>query len=137
VDGVQLHTQEIRLASISVGIVAVFITCHTVKWVPNIWELAQLGDQPIADISWPGWLNYITCISHLLTTFNSSVNFYIYSFKHKGRRGSEEFVTAQTQINTLKISRLSASRSQSEILENCSIENIQRDSSRYDTHSRY
>ena len=46
-DGVQLHQKEIRLAQISVGIVAVFILCHAVKWVPNIWELLQVGDHEV------------------------------------------------------------------------------------------
>ena len=37
-------------------------------------------------LDWPPWLNYVTCISHLLTTLNSSVNFYIYFLKHyRGR----------------------------------------------------
>ena len=33
-------------------------------------------------ISWPPWVEIVTNISHLLTSFNSSVNFYIYLFKH-------------------------------------------------------
>ena len=33
------------------------------------------------EVLWPPWVEYVTCLSHLLTTFNSSVNFYIYMFK--------------------------------------------------------
>ena len=75
-DGFQLHQKEIRLAQISVGIVAgrlqhkqsieelfwtnlgqpdkvslfasVFIGCHTVKWIPNILELFQVGDEAVS-----------------------------------------------------------------------------------------
>ena len=46
-------------------------------------------------MAWPKWIEYLTNISHLATTFNSSVNFYIYIAKkrhntterHNGREG--------------------------------------------------
>jgi hypothetical protein len=34
------------------------------------------------EIQWPTWIETLTNISHLLTAFNSSVNFYIYLAKH-------------------------------------------------------
>ena len=34
------------------------------------------------EIVWPSWIETVTHFSHLLTTFNSSVNFYIYFAKH-------------------------------------------------------
>ncbi len=33
-------------------------------------------------IVWPEWVEILTNVSHLMTTFNSSVNFYIYLAKH-------------------------------------------------------
>ena len=33
-------------------------------------------------IVWPPWIETLTNVSHLLTVFNSSVNFYIYFAKH-------------------------------------------------------
>ena len=33
-------------------------------------------------ITWPDWIEVLTNVSHLMTTFNSSVNFYIYFAKH-------------------------------------------------------
>ena len=36
-----------------------------------------------SQLEWPSWLSYVTCTSHLLTTFNCSVNFYIYFLKHR------------------------------------------------------
>jgi hypothetical protein len=45
----------------------------------------------------------VTCLSHLLTTFNCSVNFYIYSYKHRkrGRERVRQFSTCFTDITNL------------------------------------
>jgi hypothetical protein len=32
----------VNLAKISLGIVFVFIVCHSLKWIPNIYELMQV-----------------------------------------------------------------------------------------------
>ena len=46
--------REMLLAQISLAIVAVFILCHTVKWIPNLWELRQAEIGKVATISsWP------------------------------------------------------------------------------------
>ncbi|XP_023324659.1 uncharacterized protein LOC111698538 [Eurytemora carolleeae] len=74
----EFHSKEIRLSQISLVIVAVFLLCHAIRWIPNIWELRQ-SDQ--SDIDWPPWIQNITSLSHLLTVFSSSVNFYIYAYK--------------------------------------------------------
>ena len=59
-----------------------FILCHSVKWIPNIWELQQSGlDEE--DLDWPVWIEYVTYTSHLLTTINCSTNVFIYFIKHK------------------------------------------------------
>ena len=34
-----IHQKEVRLAHVSLVIVVVFISCHSVKWIPNIYEL--------------------------------------------------------------------------------------------------
>merc|ERR1712038_1816820 len=81
-DRLSLKKKEIFLTNISIGIVVVFILCHAVKWIPNIWELLTSVDDEILTES-PSWLEYMTCLSHLLTTLNSSLNFYIYSLKQK------------------------------------------------------
>ena len=39
--GAIIHQKDVRLAYVSLVIVAVFISCHSVKWVPNMWELRQ------------------------------------------------------------------------------------------------
>jgi len=82
-----LHQREVRLAQVSCGIVAVFVLCHSIKWIPNIYELIQVENDE-EEVPWPVWVEYVTCISHALTTFNSSVNFYIYMFKHCQRKRS-------------------------------------------------
>ena len=100
------HAKEVRLASVSLFIVlgeshhshgvfeltlkhfcAVFSVCHGVKWVPNIWELQQTKQEDdkmtsmVEVMLWPAWVEYLTHTSHLLITFNCSVNFYIYLIK--------------------------------------------------------
>jgi len=71
--------KDIILCKVSLAIVFVFIVCHSIKWIPNIYELLQVGS---GEIVWPSWIETVTHFSHLLTTFNSSVNFYIYFAKH-------------------------------------------------------
>ena len=34
------------------------------------------------ELVWPNWIGYVTHLSHLLTVFNSSANFFIYLLKH-------------------------------------------------------
>ena len=74
----RLKTNEIVLAKVSLMITFVFIVCHSIRWVPNIYELIQRIKNP--DIDWPSWVEAFTCVSHFLTVLNSSVHFYIYYF---------------------------------------------------------
>ena len=76
----------VMLAKVSIGIAVVFIICHSVKWVPNIYELHQRLRQDTEDegIPWPMWAEYTTEICHFLTVLNSSVNFYIYYITRYG-----------------------------------------------------
>ena len=74
----RLKTNEIMLAKVSLMITFVFIICHSIRWVPNIYELIQRINDP--DIEWPSWVEAFTCVSHFLTVLNSSVHFYIYYF---------------------------------------------------------
>ena len=53
-------------------------------------ELANLNKNDTNEASseivydhWPIWLQQVTCISHLMLAFNSSVNFFIYYMKRK------------------------------------------------------
>ena len=36
-----IHLKDVRLAHVSLVIVFVFICCHSIKWIPNMWELRQ------------------------------------------------------------------------------------------------
>ena len=60
----------------------VFITCHSVKWIPNVWEIRQAGLEQ-KELDWPVWVEYVTYTSHFLTTLNGSTNIFIYFIKHK------------------------------------------------------
>ena len=76
----RMKSHEMILARVSILIVIVFIICHSVRWIPNMYELIERinlkKDQK--EIKWPSWIQTITQISHFLTVLNSSVNFYIY-----------------------------------------------------------
>ena len=54
--------------------------CHSVKWIPNLYELWRLAMDDKR--SWPPWVEGATHIAHFLMTLNSSTNFYIYCGKH-------------------------------------------------------
>lgn len=71
---------EIALAKVSLTICLIFILCHSVKWIPNLYELARLATEDKR--AWPAWVESVTHISHFLMTVNSSVNFYVYCVKH-------------------------------------------------------
>ena len=58
----------------------IFIVCHSVKWIPNLYELGRLAMDDKR--SWPPWVECVTHIAHFLMTLNSSTNFYIYCGKH-------------------------------------------------------
>ena len=68
------------LLQISLTIVFIFIVCHSVKWIPNLYELGRLAMDDKR--SWPPWVECVTHIAHFLMTLNSSTNFYIYCGKH-------------------------------------------------------
>ena len=72
----KIKFSEIVLAKISIIIAAVFLTFHSVRWIPNIFELIH-GRDP-----WPEWIQTVTTISHFLMLLNSSVNYYIYAYTH-------------------------------------------------------
>ena len=85
---------EIALAKVSLAIVLIFILCHSVRWIPNVYELVRIvrGQKEI----WPTWIESLTHISHFLTTLNSSVNFYVYCFKHFSKTTSN--VTVRCKV---------------------------------------
>ena len=49
------RAKEIKLSQIGLIIVAVFISCHSFKWIPNIYELRQSG-QSEKDYDWPDFI---------------------------------------------------------------------------------
>ena len=62
-------------------ILPVFIICHGLKFIPNMYEIQQgvRTDAP----SWPEWIEYVSSISHLLITLNASSDVFIYFIKHR------------------------------------------------------
>ena len=82
----RIKLSGIMLAKVSIAIVVVFVICHSVRWIPNTYELLERVRQDTEDESmpWPLWVEYTTEISHFLTVLNSSVNFYIYYITHYG-----------------------------------------------------
>jgi len=103
----QLRGREMKMAQVSCIIVAVFILCHGVRWIPNVYELTRAEKEAVL-INWPPWVQYTTCFSHLLTVFSSSVNFYIYFLKivnrKKRRRFSTELVQVEKYVDNITLS---------------------------------
>ena len=64
---------EIALAKVSLALVLIFILCHSVRWIPNVYELVRIVRGQRED--WPSWIESLTHISHFLTTLNSSLIF--------------------------------------------------------------
>ena len=97
---------EVALAKVSLTIVLIFILCHSIKWIPNIYEVVRLSFNDKR--KWPTWIESITHVAHFALGLNSSVNFYVYCIKHFGvcRKGDQssspnngrETTTMRTQL---------------------------------------
>ena len=70
--------REVTLVKISLAIVCSSILCHSVKWVPTIYEFADKEgyEQSMHD----GWIESFEHVSHFLLVFDASISFYIYLF---------------------------------------------------------
>ena len=42
-EGSTVREREVRNTQVSLVIAAVFLVSHSVRWLPNIWELRQAG----------------------------------------------------------------------------------------------
>lgn len=93
----KVKLSEIMLAKVSLVIVFIFIICHSIKWIPNIYELVQMLSTEEENYQWPFWIDTISKISHFLTVFNSSTNFYIYWITHNGIPSSISCLFQQQQ----------------------------------------
>lgn len=69
----RLQKREIGLATMLLGVVAVFFVCNLLPLVINIIETFELEETLDADVT-----TYLIHTSNLLVTINSSVNFIIY-----------------------------------------------------------
>ena len=59
-----------------VGIIVLFLICHTGEVALAVYELADVLDGK--RVQFPEWANYLMQINHLLIVMNSSLNFVIY-----------------------------------------------------------
>ena len=59
-----------------VGIIALFLVCHTGEVALSIYELADVLDGKRS--AFPEWANHLLQVNHLLIVMNSSLNFVIY-----------------------------------------------------------
>lgn len=63
-DSTANRRRDLNLAKVSLAIVFVFIICHSIKWIPNIYELMQVRKRSILRLrssykmentEWPSW----------------------------------------------------------------------------------
>lgn len=73
--------REVLLSRISIYIVFMFVICHSVRLIPNTFEMI-FTDHENQDLPWPTWVARVTNVSHVLLTLVTSFNFFIYYFKH-------------------------------------------------------
>jgi len=79
--------RDVAVAGVLVGIILVFIICHSFKFVPNIYEI-YMEVFSISMRDWPRWMDIVVIFSNLLHTLNSSLNFFIYCYKDDKFRAS-------------------------------------------------
>ena len=107
------RSNEISLAKISIWITIGFVACHSIRWIPNIYELIQHTKRN-GEFQWPHWIESITHLSHFSTTLNSSINFYIYFFsqlkKSQMKVNFQNTLRELNLINTCLSSKVSDDR---------------------------
>jgi len=81
-----LRKREVILSKISIYIVFVFLFCHSLRIIPNMYEMIQTYTKEANEpLKFPPWILSFTHLSHLCITFACSANFYIYFAKY-GRK---------------------------------------------------
>jgi hypothetical protein len=50
--GSELRKKDVGMAKVSLVIAFIFILCHSIKWVPNIYELSQVIQHFKLTIEW-------------------------------------------------------------------------------------
>lgn len=55
------------------------------------------------DLQWPGWVHSTSQVSHLLTVFNSSINFYIYVGKQGWTKLFPSSFSARLEITDMVV----------------------------------
>ena len=83
-----LRKREVILSRISIYIVFLFLLCHSIRNVPNAYEMLTTYEQPSQDTKrppFPDIVNMLINLSHLMITVCCSSNFYIYFVKYGGK----------------------------------------------------
>ena len=100
--------RDVDVAGVLVGIILVFIVCHSFKFFVNIYEFYIMHAGKLSKYlimhggltytcvfigkdmkeSWTNTLDVFVSFSHLLATLNSSINFVIYCYKDEKFRNS-------------------------------------------------
>jgi len=78
----EMKRNDIMMSKVTLAVAFMFLVCHSIRWIPNIFELAQRTMYENQDLGWPFWAQSVTCISHFLIVLNASANFYIYQATH-------------------------------------------------------
>ena len=113
-----VREKEIKLAHVSLVIVfgkffnylkktwviemylTVFIICHSLKFIPNMYEIRQGVQTSDVNLLWPKWIEYAASLSHLLITLNASSDVFIYFIKHRSELCSH---TSEPNLETAAI----------------------------------
>ena len=66
------------MSRVGVYISVIIVLCHSIRLVPNTWELSQLDKSDHKEP--PEWLEEISALSHLLITLSCSVNWSVFIF---------------------------------------------------------
>ena len=93
-----IRKREVLISRVTVYIVIIIVTCHSIRLVPTLWEIVETIRQSgriSEEFSWPPWVDMVTVVSHLTLTISSSLSFYIYFLlygaKHKVDKQDEVF----------------------------------------------
>merc|ERR1719385_87365 len=79
--GTERTLRDLTVAAVLVGIILLFIVCHSFKFVVNAYEAHLTYSNSDLDIEFSDAMVCLISLGHLSVTVNSSMNFLIYCYK--------------------------------------------------------
>jgi len=105
-----LRKREVTLSRINIYIVYIIVSCHTIRIIPNAWEIVhRMSGSPGTTLYWPPWMDMVVIFSHLALTTSCSLSFYIYYAKYGSMSKASRVMGLLHPFTAIRMNRVSNS----------------------------